>query len=216
MNVSQAYYIVNTLMKDKLGVQDLTKEEFNDFLLQTNNLYFNKLFKQKMSEANELQVSFEDYLAKDEDFRPLKTPATVALTAGSGTLPTNYVKYLAVSGTLSSIGRDIEVVSEKELNVRKYNVFGLLEYHPACVIKGTTIDVLPTSITSVSLTYIKEPTTPVYAETYNSTSGLNEYASGSSTQWDWNEHNHPDIVMEILNLLGISVPIEDVKKFIEK
>ena len=216
MNVNQAYYIVNTIMKDKLNVQDIIKEEFNDLLLQTNNSFFNRLFQQKKAQANELNIIFEDYLATDEDFRPLKVTSNITLTTGSGTLPSNYVKYLAVSGTVSSVERDIEVISEKELNKRKYNVFGLLEYHPACVIKGTTIDVLPNNFTPATLTYIKEPTTPVYADAYNSSTGLNEYASGSSTQWDWNEHNHPDIVVEILNLLGVSASIEDVKKYIEK
>lgn len=216
MNVNQAYYIVNTIMKDKLNVQDIIKEEFNDLLLQTNNSFFNRLFQQKKAQANELNIIFEDYLATDEDFRPLKVTSNITLTTGSGTLPSNYVKYLAVSGTVSSVERDIEVISEKELNKRKYNVFGLLEYHPACVIKGTTIDVLPNNFTPATLTYIKEPTTPVYADSYNSSTGLNEYASGSSTQWDWNEHNHPDIVVEILNLLGVSASIEDVKKYIEK
>lgn len=216
MNVSQAYYIVNTLLKDKANIPGIEKEEMNDLFLVTNDIFLNKLLKQKKSEASQLGERYEDYLAKDEDLRPLKKTSTIVLASGSGTLPVDYVKYISAYGTLSSQKRDVEIIGEKELNERRYNVFGLLEYHPACVIKGSTVEVLPENVSSFNLDYIKQPATPVYAEAYNSSSGLNEYDSGSSTQWDWDEHNHPDLIIEIMNLLGVSATYQDIKKYTQK
>lgn len=216
MDVSQAYYIVNTLLKDKANIPEIGKEEMNDLFSISNDLFLAKKMMQKKSEANQQGIRLEDYLAVDEDFRPLKLTEPIALSSGSGTLPTDYVKYLAAYGTLSSVVRDVEIIGEKELNERRFNVFSLLEYHPACNIKGSTVFVLPTNVSDFNLTYIKQPSTPVYADSYNSTSGLNEYAVGSSTQFDWDEHNHPDIIIEILGLLGVSATYQDVKKYLQK
>jgi len=219
MNVSQAYYIVNTLRKDKFNVPEIIKEEFNDLLLFSNDSYFTRLFAQKKAEAEKMSITFEEYLSKDEDFRPLKKTETIALTTGVGNLPSDYHKYIYVRN--ASIGATVvqshvDIVSDKELIEGAYNVFGLMEYHPKIVIDGASIKVLPSNITSIGLTYIKNPATPVYGEAYNATSGLNEYAAGSSTQWEWGERNHVNILLEIFNLMNLSVSLDDVKKYVEK
>jgi hypothetical protein len=216
MNVSEGLYIVNTLLKEKKNVPEIVLEEWNDLLDISNNLVATKKLAQKKAEALKNNMTFEEYLAIDEDFRTLKTTAAITLTTGIGNLPADYLKYISVLGTLSSIVRDVDIINDKEMNKRKYNVFGLLEYHPACVIDSIQISVFPTNVSGLNMTYIKRPTKPVYAETINATTGLNTYNSAGSTQWDWTVHIHPEIILEILNLLGISASYEDVKKYIER
>jgi hypothetical protein len=220
MNVSQGYYITNTILKDRKDVPDLSKEEFNDLLLASNDMFFRKLVERKKTEAKEANMIFERYIDQDPDIYPLITSADIVLTTGVGSLPADYYHYVGIASAVDGSGSvlsHVEFTTYHELLEMANNVFGLLDYHPKCSISSSSsLTVYPTDITTVGLRYVKKPSTPVYAETLNGTTGLNTYDSGSSTQWDFGDRNHIEIVMEMLSMLDIASSKEEVRKYLEK
>ncbi|MFA5409588.1 MAG: hypothetical protein WC343_12530 [Bacilli bacterium] len=215
MTLHEQLLILNTFIKDKAGMPKLRIPEYNDLLIISNDSLFERTLKRLKAEAAELKIKESDYIARNEDLRPFKLTATISLTTGVGTLPSTLVYPIAVNGVYNTSLRNIEIISEEEKNYRIGNMVAPpIEDYPISII-DTSIRVWPTNVASIDLTYIKQPTKPVYITSVNATSGLNEY-SGSSTEYEWNEHNHPDLFMEIINLLGISANTEDIKKYLQR
>lgn len=144
-----------------------------------------------------------------DSLRVLKSSSTIALTAGSGNLPADYLH--KIKGTAG--GRDVDFVTELEDGERENSPIRMASTrYPTAIINSSTISVKPTSISSIILVYYKQPTTPVYAVT--ETNGILVY-SGSSTDFDWNEEDDIDIVRYTLEHMGITARNEDILPYVQ-
>jgi hypothetical protein len=78
--------------------------------------------------------------------------------------------------------------------------------YPICLNYGTYLQFYPIDLLNVDLTYLRLPTTPIYA--LKQENGIDVYDSASSTQFEWDERYHSDLIRMILGYLGI--PIKDI------
>lgn len=140
-----------------------------------------------------------------DNIRTFKTKATVSLTSGSGALPSDY-SYRTGASTTGNL--PVEILSEGEW-VNKINdpIDPPSTTRPIMAIRST-IDVLPITLTSVVLYYLKRPATMVFG--YTVTDGENVYNSGTSTNCDFPVDCHVDIVLRACVYLGIPLRDQDL------
>ena len=148
---------------------------------------------------------FESTGIISDNLRTFKTKATVSLTSGSGSLPSDY-SYRTGASTPGDL--PIEILSEGEW-VNKINdpIDPPSTTRPIMAIRST-VDVLPITLASVVLYYLKRPATMVFG--YTVTDGENVYNSGTSTQPDWAVDCRVDIVLRACVYLGIPLRDQDL------
>ena len=134
---------------------------------------------------------------------PLKVKADLTFAAGVASLPTGYVRLLAIFDAATNVS--IEVLEDSEIGDRLNNpITAPTVDYPVVYFVNDEINILPNSITTgVDIHYIKEPTTPVYA-TVDTSGGVNVYFSSTSVQLDWGDVYHIEIIKLILGYLGIN------------
>lgn len=132
---------------------------------------------------------------------PLKATETVALTSGAGTLVTSKGKYKTAVLTTG----DLKVA---QINVDRWasaindSVRVPDASNPVCRIDYASIKVVPTSLASVIVHYLKTPTKPVYAYT---TSGDDYvYDDDNSVDFEWPEELHDEIMNRVLGNIGLA------------
>lgn len=150
-----------------------------------------------------------------EDLLPFKSTATVALTTGSGTLPSDYFRWGGAYHVSGSSNIPVELVSTREARMRQDNAITLPSTsHPICELYSTTIRVWPTTITSLYMIYLKRPTAASYV--LKSNNGIYEYDSVNSVQPQWPAQKHIDYVRHILKLLGLALNNQQIVSYIEQ
>lgn len=207
MTVQEILDVCRFILKDSSNAPKLTNEEYNVLLSEVNL----DLFWRKMN-VLERADDFKDAVSHDKDLSVFKTNTTLAPVTGIASLPADYIYCLGAVDTTSD-RREIEIVSEQERSKRMSDKLAKkIEYYPIATIYYDTtvnkISILPTNITAVDFFYLRKPTDPVYATTVSGTTGLDEYASGSSTQLEWHESIHPEFIRGILNRLGVNTTLD--------
>lgn len=148
---------------------------------------------------------FESTGIISDNLRTFKTSATISLTSGSGSLPSDY-SYRTGASTTGDL--PVEILSEGEW-VYKINdpIDPPSSTRPIMAIRNT-VSVLPNTLSSVVLYYLKRPATMVFG--YTVTDGENVYNSGTSTQPDWAPDCHVDIVLRACVYLGVPLKEQDL------
>ena len=75
--------------------------------------------------------------------------------------------------------------------------------YPIYVDLSTEIEVYPTSLTAIKISYYKTPTTVNWG--YSLASGKPVYSPSASTNFEWNETQKIELLMRILSYVGISI-----------
>lgn len=139
------------------------------------------------------------------------TPTTISLTVGVGDLPDDYLHLLKCT----SSGRKVGILTEKEDEERETSPVKMASTrNPTGILYDDEIRIKPTSISSISIVYLKRPTTPVYVVT--ETNGILVYDAGSSTDFDWNDEHDQDIIRYTLEYMGITVRNEDILPYVQQ
>jgi len=127
---------------------------------------------------------------------------------GRVTYPADYVQFSDCGYYYNSTYYvPVEPITHNELYERISNaITPPEERYPICIAYGTYIQFYPIDILNVDLTYLRLPNAPVYA--IKQENGIDVYDSASSTQFEWDERYHPDLIRMILGYLGI--PIKDI------
>lgn len=198
MNINEMHQRFITLKREGQGAYH-TAEEIDRFLNDASNDKFNeekRLF--------ELNGYISDNLAN------FKTKATVTLTAGLGDKPADYdyrTNAATISGTPSLNNLKIEIVPEGEWIERLADPIDVVSAtRPICAIRGQ-IEVSPSSLASMKLYYLKRPANMVFGYTTDG-DGNNIYDSGSSTDSDWPDSTHMDIIIRGLVYAGVAMTDE--------
>jgi len=133
-----------------------------------------------------------------DTLRRFKVSATLSI---SGTLATIPADYFYVTG-INYGNKPVDILTDNQWGPRTNNSITAPDADfPICRFFSSEIQFLPASVTSVSWTYLSEPTTPVYATKLEN--GIKVYDSASSTELDWDETEKQDILSMILLELGI-------------
>lgn len=144
---------------------------------------------------------WESNASISDSLRKFKTTATITLTAGSGNLPDDYFRRSSVMyGTVK-----VNVITDEELAEIQYNpIEAPSTTYPVCVINDTTINVYPTSIASVTLTYLKKSIDGTQPElVLKKENGIAVYDSVNSTELLWGDEDYGNILTIMLKYIGI-------------
>ncbi|MCK4818557.1 hypothetical protein KA005_22495 [bacterium] len=188
------------------------------------------LFKKKLGLPEDFQLGApisREYIDANKmqtaDTRHLKVrEATQTVTAGVITYPANYcvddaIRYTYqrnVDGSPTNIIKVVECLTEAQYGDRAGNwTKKPSTKNPVYVVGNDGIRIYPATIATVDFNYYKYPTTPVFA--YNQETGYITYNSGSSTEFDWPERLHMDLVRIILGYVGINIREAQLSQYAE-
>ncbi|MGV6830318.1 MAG: hypothetical protein ACWA5P_01990 [bacterium] len=137
------------------------------------------------------------------------TESTITLTDGSGDLPSD-MRYL---DTLYSGDREVENCK----NTKEFNVIKSLQLtspnsdYPIAVKKGTTISVLPNTITELTCNYLRNPIAPKW--TYSLVGGVELFNPAANDFQDIDMHPSEEehIVRRVCRHMGLHLKEGDVQ-----
>jgi hypothetical protein len=220
MNLSEILSLCNYVAnKEKLG-NTLTPEQYNILLEAVNADFFRKEYEDAQKIAFTQGVRLGSVIFKSGALRGFRYKEDdVTVTAGVITvsaLAETYVYWISMMATYNGARRGVEFVSDVELEDRLTNLLAKpIEYFPAAIDNGSEILVYPADITAVDFVYLKMPTQPVYAWTQDAYDRT-IYSPEGSTELEWAEIYHPQIVQEILSRIGISLKSEQLQAYVER
>lgn len=200
MTVDDMHQIVS-LIQNKGQSRYFTPEQI-DYALNTasDNIY------NRETELYEKSRKVSDRL------RPYKQDASVSLTVGNGALPSDYdVARFMDAGTVR-----VDILPDTEWAFRVASLVAPPSASFPIALINQDVEVRPTSITTVTLYYFKVPVEMEWAYTLSGSRPI--YDSGSSTQPDWPESVHAEIVEEACTYLGLSLkdePLTQLRQYQE-
>lgn len=145
-----------------------------------------------------------------------------ALTSGKFTLPAAYVYHDSVSykyqrnvdGTPTTLYRPVEILTENQLAARLGSWRKQpTTKNPVAVYRSSELQVYPATISAVDFHYYRMPVQPVFAYTIVNDDLV--YDSGSSTEVEWPEVRHMDLIRIMLSYLGINLSHEMLVQYAE-
>ena len=198
---------IASIIEQRKIQKTLSLEQFNSYLKLANDDYLKRKYGfPKDQDGAETKQQITDSLL------PFKETATIALVSGTGTLPADYRHLLTanVNGAVTPL----DIVTELEFNERVNNaITEPTTSYPILVLRDGEVEVRPTSIASIDVVYIKEPTIPVLALT--TTNGVQVNDAGSTVELEWGVEHHVDIMRGILEYIGVSIGAQDIVGYTE-
>lgn len=111
--------------------------------------------------------------------------------------------------------RELSILSDLEYQKRRTTVHLKPDFvFPICKMIAEGIMVDPKEISHIHLTYLRLPTSPVYA--FNTSKGYNEYDPVNSVELDWDDMNVMDIISLVLADIGIKISNENILQYANK
>lgn len=142
-------------------------------------------------------------------------PALSVDSDGFILLPSDYFYYSSMIHTANGVRRHFEFMPDEEFEKRIGDpLIGPNERNPIANIQFGYIRIAPTTITEVSMTYIKRPDKPVYAT--KTVNGYREYDPVNSVELEWDDVNRLDIIYIMLYDLGINMQRGDLVNYAQK
>jgi hypothetical protein len=199
-SLEEILYSIQSFFSGKDIDKEMNLEQFNYYLsMAIDEWYRDKIgvpddthgFENK----NQISEAMERYIYPD---------TSIALTDGTASCPAGYNRKISLYYISGSDKIPIEFVTNEEFDERKNNPNKQpTTTNPIARIRGTNpnIDVAPTSISTVYLTYIKRPATPVFDLKLEN--GIMVYDSTGSTELDIDGEYYIDIIRIILKYLGV-------------
>lgn len=149
-----------------------------------------------------------------------------AVAGGYFALPADYVyhdslsyKYIhSIDGTPTTLPRPVEVLREGQAADRQGNFIKKpTTQYPIALVRKVLADdrmyIYPPTINTVDFHYYRLPAKPVFA--YTIVDDEIVYNSGGSTEFEWPEQKHMDLVRILLSFLGINLNHELLLQYAE-
>jgi len=217
MDVNQLWLWMQFLTK-KLLSGEIQPDAFNLALNAVNIDFFNL----KCGLPQEYQPNhpmprqaYEVSTRITDDIQHLRKRATIANNGFNiYTIPTDYgafssmryPRYIQKRGVQSIDWRTIDILTDEDYNERlESNLLPITAKSPfGCYVQtvsGTGWEVPLSDITTIQLTYLRLPNTPVFG--YNMVNDEPVYVPAASTQLDWPVTCHQDFVIALCRYVGI-------------
>jgi hypothetical protein len=187
------------------------------------------MFKEKFGLPEEYQpgrpvprISYELTQKLTDDMRVFKKKVSLTPASGVVNLPSDYVHvskigYQPADATKEEVGFEIVDDAQWHSRINRKTAAPSADY-PICNIQATQIEIRPTSLNNVKLTYLKMPAKVVWGYTlvsgrpvYADTGGVN----GNSVDPDWPEITHNDLINRACSYLGLHIIDKDLIQFSE-
>lgn len=152
-----------------------------------------------------------------EELRPItKAFQTLAVTAGLVTYPTDYVYYdtmTTVAGLLITEATPDEIAILNQSQIKPPSAT-----YPRFTLFEDGIRIYPSSLTSIKLSYVRKPVTPVWNYTivnnepvYAATGGV--IGDGVSHNWELSELVHLRILFRCAQLFGLNLSMPELTQY---
>lgn len=120
---------------------------------------------------------------------------------------------VTVDGQAQTLYRPVEELTEREYSDRSGNFTKQpTQKNPVYVLRSSSIDIYPTTITQVQFSYIKFPLEPVFDYVQN-TGYITE--GGSPTEYEWPENMHPRLTLMLAKYFGMHLNEQDIVQYAE-
>lgn len=192
--------IVETILnKEKVG--SITPEQFMDSCDKAQKKIYAGYFSSDGIKSRNREVrglANNSIRMHEEKLSNFFKTASVSLTLGIGTMPTD-VYFIQPRGVTSN-DVDVDILMMRMFRRDKSSASTTF---PVCVLKSGTLEVSPTSISSVNIDYYIIPSKPKW--TYTVTGGVSFFNQGASDFQDFvlHESEEPRIIGNILSDFGI-------------
>ena len=214
--------LLHILRKESKGLA-VSPDAFSDFLKVENLTLFNDYVR-----------IFETTRIVSDALRPFKATSTRTLTAGNVSAPSDYAHMTAmhVGGTTTLID---ELTDEEWVFRQDDELTQPTTSYPIARLDATYLYVLPATVTSITVYYLKNPTTPFFdyyidanlaiqyltvgqsyalqaSEVYRdgTTSGTK---ASISVELEWDDTNKIKVLHRILTKLGVSMDEQLVAQY---
>lgn len=171
MNLGDIYKYLEVVTNKHRSGNKFSPDEFNYVLKLENINFFNHKVKEIQNSAKR-DADFREMLLSSKMLRPLLvsqdvTPITGVydLITGDDGLDNTFVHWASALTTAVFNGaiKRVELVNHNEYEKRQVNLLSPpIYYFPIAEIVGDNLNILPTNITEIKLTYIKLPSDPVF------------------------------------------------------
>ena len=195
-----------------LGVNDVYRELLIQMRKNQKGMYlsgseYNRMAKRVQEDwFNDKYKEYESSSKNTDDMRVLKSKSQLSVTSGQCPLPTDYYhfdkltySYYTNFGTRQS--RVIDNITSSEMD---YGFFEPSLKYPKLRVAGGNMEILPTTISSVTLEYLRTPTAPIWGYTTSGT-GRESYNSATSVDFEVPDYAFSDIVNRMFALVEISL-----------
>lgn len=206
MDLQDLWYMFQFIAEREGYGKEIVLEQFNAILKFADRELRNQLYGNENSENG-----FETSKKRTSSLRFSKTSSTVALTAGSGNLPADYFQTSSIRYGNVKVW---EVTDDGYTERLDNAVLSPTAEYPIAKIGDGIITVYPTSIVSITLDYLKHPTSPQLV--LKSENGIYVYDPSNSVQLDWAQEDYIDILRIMLGHLGISIGRNDIVQYVEQ
>jgi len=148
--------------------------------------------------------------------------SSMTVTSGVMTLPVDFIYWdtliynfaRTIHGTMTTLPKVVELLKPEQFTERRGNwIKKPMVWKPICTIVGDTVRIMPVEINSVEIYYWRMPVRPVFA--YTITNDELVYNPGGSTEFEWPETCHPDIIRILLSYLGINLSSQEIIQYAE-
>ena len=200
----------------KMGI-----DRFNLFLKMANYDYF-KLWCGLPEQWQPGQpITTRGFQIAEQNTEALKTfiyPLTNRVVDGSGQLnyPSGFVHLTQIGYYNSTKARfvPVEIIDHNQLFDRlDSDIIAPDLENPIMVYYNTYMQFYPITLMNISMSHLRLPTTPVYGMTQ--TNGIDVYNSGTSTELEWPEQYHSDIVRMLLGYISPSAKDFNISAYTE-
>lgn len=146
-----------------------------------------------------------------EELRPLLVKPTVtAVTAGVATIPADYLYY----DTISVAGKQAQEATEDEiLELNNSLIKPPSTTYPKFVLHSNGINMYPTTIASILLSYLRKPATPIW--NYTIVNDEPVYNPSGSQNFETGETTHLEICALILSWVGVHLNMGEIVQYAE-
>ena len=208
MTLKEILHITIAFINQKRPIFEMGLDRFNLFLKMANYDYF-KLWGGLPEQWQPGQpITTRGWQVAEQNSEALKTflvPLTNRVVNGSGQLnyPTGFV-HLTQMGYYNAIKEnfvEIEVVDhDKMFNRLDSSIIAPDLANPIMVYYNTYMQFYPINLQNISMSHLRLPNTPIYA--VQALNGIDVYWEDGSTELEWPEQYHNDIVRLLLGYIS--------------
>lgn len=214
MTINDVYEIMKyAIRKNQNG--GLIPASFNLVINQAQNSYMDFLLGefQKYSPGRPFAaVEFgqnQDIRQRLSPFIP--APVTLAIDSnGQCPYPTGYVNTDAI--TYGAYRQRVKYIQQDRLSSHLNSFIDPISTNPVCLIYKDGFQFYPTALGSAYISYIKQPSTLIWAYTLDANSRP-VYNSGASVQPQWLDLDLLEIIVRALAIIGVNLQLNAVQQY---
>ena len=170
------------------------------------------------------RVSYEETKKISDDLRVFKVLKDLTVDAnGQGLIPSDYIHATSMrfnfitqgaNKTINQVERPIVEVDDDKLGDRLVSeIVPPTKKRPIATFYNNYIQFNPIDLKKVKFTYLRQPNDAVWA--FTTVNGRPVYDAANSTDLEWPDDTHNEIIVRILSLIGINLRDQELFQFAE-